>query len=396
MRKNPKGDWKANQFDWDRISSLSDVECCFSLSQKEVALILTYTEMIGYITRWFSETGQEIDISEPILWKSNLEYKLMSGCCPDDGQIGRYTEDGIYQTSDDSGITWMDNPDADPRNEWTAAPPLPGADGDSKKCAAADNAAAQFRVWADQLVEFLETATIAIGVLTAIVTLIAAVVFVSGVGAAWAGLLLSLAAALFGLGSGEFNDAMTEEVYEDFRCILYCNVGEDGKFSEENIVAILEEIATKFDGIVEHFFFSIVSTMRGVGMSNIATMGTSTAEDCGDCECDEACPEKYEIWDAVFPGSPYGTIVGTGDNYIDASPGPEGYMILKATDINNCCWVADVDMISGDYIFAGWLACGVDFSGSFNGTSPVGNCCSFIQVQASVGSVIRITLAECP
>jgi hypothetical protein len=348
MPRKPKGNWKANQFDWDRITTLSEEECCFSLTQQEIAIIYSYTEMIGWLRRWYSETGQEVDLSVITQFKNKLERKLMSGCCPDNDKIYRYTSEGIYESSDDDGITWVPDADNDPRREWVSAPPLPGEDGDSKKCAAADNVRDQFNVWADELIELLEAGTLITAIAAAVVAFIASVVFASGVGAAWGVLLFSFAAALFAEGSEGFDDAMTLTVYEQFRCILYCNIQEDGSFTEANIVAILQEITDTFDGIVEAFFYSIVSTMRSVGMSNTGTLGDATSTDCTECGCEELCA----TWEIANVGSAEasGAYLGTFDGYRRyestlASSNTQVLTIMVDNEVD-CCELIDFRVLT--------------------------------------------------
>lgn len=309
-------------------------------------MILTYTEMIGYVTRWYSELGDTVDFSTIETFKNQLEYKLMSGCCPDNDIIHRYTSEGIYESSNDGGDTWYTDPDNDPRNEWVSAPPLSGENGEGKKCAAADNITAQFHIWADNLVELLEAGTLITAIAAAIVGFIASVVFASGVGAAWGVLLFSLAAALFAEGSSGFDDDMTEDVYDAFRCILYCNVQADGTFTEENIVEILEQITEQFDGVVEAFFYSIVSTMRSVGMSNTATLGSATADDCGDCDCSPACIDPDFIM--------HGNLIAQTTNSIDIQSVfttyngvPAYWAVYGALEMDWCCYYCSFAVQSG-------------------------------------------------
>lgn len=334
------------QVDYDFVLSRSDEECCFSLSRKEVAMLLSSTEYFAWPTRWFSEENTPIDSEIIQTLKDTLEYKLMSGCCPDEGIIHRYTSEGIYESSNDGGANWYPDPDNDPRNDWVSAPPLPGENSDAKKCAAADNVTAQFNIWADDLIELLSAGTLITAIAAAIVGFIASVVFASGVGAAWGVLLFSLAAALFSEGSSGFAAAMTSGVYEEFKCILYCNMGSDGTFSEENIIEILDQITEKFDGIVEAFFYSIVSTMRSVGMSNTATLGGSTADDCGDCDCSPACIDPDFIM--------HGNLIAQTANSIDIQAVMTTYNGLTAywavygsLEMDWCCYYCSFAVQSG-------------------------------------------------
>lgn len=395
MRKNPKGDWKANQFDWDRISSLSQAECCFSLSQQEVALILTYTEMIGYVTRWFSETDETVNASDIVLWRSNLERKLMSGCCPDEGKIYRVGEDGQIQSSTDGGITWEDDPAADPRLTAPRFPPLPGEDGNVKKCTAANNAAGQIKIAADQLIADSGAwagLTALIGILLGVLAFLSII----GSGGILTPFVVTLAGTLLGAGSAAFNAAMTEDVYNRLVCTFYCNMQEDGSFTEGNLADIHDALQTTETGIAQEYLEELINMIGSVGLTNMGrTSGGSVSYDCAECDCGEGCGYKYELFDQPgYPAVP-GVIVAQTDTYIDLQIGATSYGLLQAIDISDCCFVGPLEVISGSATGVAYVDCPNPFTGTWAEGSPSGRCCSFIQCQGSPGSVIRIPLGPC-
>src|ERR1044072_4986607 len=102
-----KSAFKGLQWDYDAVVALSDKECCFSLSEREINILLATIDPIAWRTRWFSYSDQVIDTENLVKWQGNLARKLMSGCCPDEQILHRITEDGESEISTDGGTTWM-------------------------------------------------------------------------------------------------------------------------------------------------------------------------------------------------------------------------------------------------------------------------------------------------
>src|ERR1051325_382265 len=65
------------------------------------------------------------------------------GCCCNTFPT-RINADGQLEISYDDGATWVPYPQGDPRQNATLFPPLPGDDGDDKKCQAAANVTGNF------------------------------------------------------------------------------------------------------------------------------------------------------------------------------------------------------------------------------------------------------------
>lgn len=381
------------QADYDRVLALSDEECCYSLTQQEVAMILSQTPYFEWKTRWYSDIDTPINQDVIQTLKDNLEFKLMSGCCPDGGLLGRYTSSGVYQTSPD-GDVWTDNPEADPRNDWTEAPPLPGEDGDGKRCAAADNIETQFKQWRDDLEPLLDAGSIITAIVAGLVGFVGTVVFASVVGTAWGVLLLGLAAALFQAGSVGLAAELTDEVMDAFKCLVYCNLGEDGQFTEAQIDQLLTDIASEFDGLAEVFFYSIVSTMRTTGMNNTGTLGSATAADCGDCGCGSDCGTKYDVREP-YTSPTYGTVVDRGPLFVTVEIGTSGYAAILAEDYNDCCRVGAITVLTGSATAAAHIPCGTPYSeGAYIFSSGLTACCSVLFMTGTSGSTIRYDFSD--
>lgn len=283
IKQNPTHTYKALLWDYDALLEASERECSICLTEREIAIILASVEYIGWKTRYMP-TETEIDQSLILQWQGNLARKLMS-CCGDDGVLHRYTEGGVYQSSEDGGVTWEDDPDGDPRNTGTQAPPLPGDPSDGKRCAGADNVRSLFKSYRDNLASILGGAPLFLEILSGIVAFIGVLIGVSGVGIGISVLFLTLAAQLASMSAGDLNASINDTVLDTFKCLVYCRMNGDGELTYEAWQGLLADIAGEFSGFAETFFYQTVAGMGYIGVNNAATMGDSTASDCGDCGC---------------------------------------------------------------------------------------------------------------
>jgi len=367
MKKpNPKQTYKALLLDYDALLTYSDDECCYSLSGKEVQILLSFVEYVAWKTR-YKTTETEIDQNAISHWSGNLARKLMSGCCPDDETLHRFNEDGVYQSSIDGGLTWQDDPGGDPRNDFVRTPPLPGEPGADKKCAAADNVRGLFKQYRDNLIQILSGAPLLIEIVSGIIAFIGMLAGATGVGIGISVLILGLAAALSQLSAGEVSAAITEPVLDLFRCLVYCRLNSDGELTYEQWQALLGDIADAFDGFVEQFFYQTVNGMGYIGVSNAATMGDSTASDCEDCGCSNLCADKYHIWNGIggtAPAGTYGTILERDHDRIRVQF--NGNYITLEVDVSGSCCVADHwTLVSGGAAFStAYNDCGTPFTGT--------------------------------
>lgn len=392
----PRQSYKALLWDYEYLLSKSDDECCYSLSEREVQILLATVDYIGWKTRYVAPIDVVVDQETIDEWQGNLARKLMSGCCPDDGRIGRFGADGQWETSDDGGATWTDNPDADPRNDYIGAPPLSGTPSNALRCAAADNVREQMKTFRDDLADLLASGTTVLAIIASIIALIGILVGLSGAGISISVLLFGLASQLLSLTPAIVQAQLNDTVMDEFRCLVYCRMEQNGQLTYDGWVQLLADIASTFNDFPETFFYSIVNGMGYIGVSNAGTIGAATASDCGDCQCDNSCAEKYQI----YQNNPtYGSIVEYGDNYIICQTGDTGYLTLEAIDFNDCCYVNAIEMLSGTGGGTAFEQCGIEPSPPWIGNTPIGQCCSIIEVQWSTGypgGQVKIFLDECP
>lgn len=106
LQRSPRDSYRALLFDYDALLEKSDDECCYSLSEREVALILAQIDYIGWKTR-YRPTSTEIDRETIDMWKGNLAEKLMAlNCSPQVLTRQNPMDYCQLQQSYDGGETW--------------------------------------------------------------------------------------------------------------------------------------------------------------------------------------------------------------------------------------------------------------------------------------------------
>lgn len=305
QQQPPRSTYKAFLWDYDSLLSYSDEECCYSLSEREIQILLAQIDPIAWKTR-YKPTDTPIDVDLITRWQGNLARKLMGGCCPDDDAIYRYTEDGVLEKSTDGGVTWTPAPEDDVRLTAPLFPPLPGEDGNDKKCLAANNAVAQIKAQADQM-SADAGAWGGITLLIAAFLGILAFLSVLGSGGLLTPLIVGLMGTLISAGQAAFIAAMTTEVYETLCCILYCHVNDDGSYDAAAIEAIAFDIDDQLDGLAAKFLKDTVRILGVKGLTNAsATQGSDFDFDCSVCECDETWCYEFDFtaedgdWDVLY------------------------------------------------------------------------------------------------
>lgn len=276
IKPNPVHTYKALLLDYDALLLASDEECSYCLSQREIQIFLALVDYIGWKTRYIA-TETEIDQSLIDHWMGNLARKLMSGCCGDE-QLHRFSENGIYQASSDGGLTWVDDPEDDPRNDAIGAPPLPGAPSDGKRCAAANNVRDLFEQYRDNLIEIVGATPTLLAIVAGILAFIGTIMGLTGVGVAVGVLFLTMAAEMIQIGGTGISGAITFTALQTFRCLVYCRMTDDGELTYNAWQGLLADIADEFDGFAETFFYQTVNGMGYIGVTNAGTVGAETAD----------------------------------------------------------------------------------------------------------------------
>lgn len=364
----PRQSYKAFLWDYDFLVAQSDEECCYSLSMREIQILLAQIDPIAWKTR-YKPTSTEIDQSVILQWQGNLTSKLMGGCCPDDGTLTRFNQDGVFQESDDGGLTWHDAPEGDPRNQGVLSPPLPGS-GDDVKCAAADNVRGSFKSMRDNLISLLTAGTTVIAIVAGIAGFIGVVLGLSGAATAIGVLLLGFAAAALTLTPESVEEQIDDTALDDFKCLVYCNMEDNGQFTYDGWQSLMEALPGTFSGFPYTFFSSITSSLGYIGMSNAGTMGAATADDCTGCDC-ECDGETIGLTMDLFFGS---APEQTGCNVrADGDADGDGFTVSWQWDGVNPFKLIAEGLISGAPSSVSWQWYLADGSGPFsNPSAPIG------------------------
>lgn len=271
--------------------SLEGTECyCVTipagLSNKLVLIDILRTAIYWY--NWDRSVGTEGKQAADA-WKAalNLPEGIQLCCCPDPTNQ-RYGADGILEVSYDGGETWEDAPQLDPRFNSPLSPPLSTPPGDGLRCEAAGNVVGWYRSMADDLIADASVWSGVQGIISAILAIVVLIIS-APTGFALAPLFLGLGAALLQAGQAAFGAAMTEDVYDDLLCIVYCNTPDDGVYTEESWQAIKADILGSGDitGIAATFLHDNINGAGPAGLNNASRSGIGAEGDCDLCACGE-------------------------------------------------------------------------------------------------------------
>lgn len=273
----------------------------------------------------------------------------MSNCCPD--PLIRITPDGNVEVSDDGGLSWHPATSEDPRNTAPQLAPLAGADGDEKKCTAANNVLGQFK---DGVAAF--SADFGLGVtlvefVTAAAGFIAALIFAPAAIPLIVAIEIPLLSAIAAGGKIVYDAAFNDTVYGDLLCLLYSNVHADGSFTDANFTAIRAGIVSGFDPIPRDAFLALLQGVSLAGLNNLAKITSGTSANCDSCNtfCGETWAQptgndELIVYDAAAKTCTITALDGNNNNW---------YAFLWGHD--DCC--AMETSIIGDvtiYYRAGW------------------------------------------
>jgi len=365
---------------------------------------------LGYWYTWERDAGHNArlaaepwrDIYQCINEEVNCIMSTGCGCSDDTLTQGRINSDGYYETYDPNTDLWNVNTDSDPRFTGTTYPPLEGEDGSDKRCQAANSLVTVFKAEQQKQANLLSTGA-GFAEFDASITgfLVGAAIITGGVTGVLAVITTLVAAFVAGLVASEFEAAFTDETWAELLCIFFCNMEDDASFTQSQFTSVKNE-ASALGGTAGNFLSKLVLSLGTIGLTNYARSGRAGALSCDGCECDVTCGFMYEPFHdhPGFPGD-YGHVLERGDDYmIVESAGGGAYITLQANDYNNCCWLAEVEVLSGSCAPSGRLPCGEDFVDHINSGTPVEQCNSYIEIQPTGGYsgvfTVRLTFGPCP
>lgn len=185
----------------------------------------------------------------------------------------RYNPDcDCVETSVDGGITWTENPGADPRSN--PAYQMPPNESPDPRCAAAAGMVAYIRQFVDQGIAGGTGLGIANGIFALILIFIPISWFFA--------LITAIASLLLDIGSAALAFSFTEEIYDDLLCIFYARIDEDGVLTDAALADVFADVAALGDTVVTAAFGLAVQPMGPVGMTNA---GVKLADPDAECAC---------------------------------------------------------------------------------------------------------------
>lgn len=284
----------------------------------------------------FTGTDEQKTIAVGVM-RQLMEELAMAGCgCDEQVTIKRINpETGEVEISTDNGETWTTDPQS-PYVLATIYKPLTGADGAVKRCEAANNVV-------EHLKDIQAAFSLKIGeinnvtdMLASIIVIAVGMLFLPLAGAALVALLSPLLTKLFevarflsGTTQAAYDALFTEENWTLTRCILYCNVGSDGTFSQGAWSTIQTEMKDQMGAGAQQAganLAAMIDVWGVVGLNNAARIGSGAEGNCDDCPCDDTWCYLFDFvnvgaedW-VLFQrnGSEFGAYeLGTGWVYTD-------------------------------------------------------------------------------
>lgn len=238
----------------------------------------------------------------------------------------RYDEDcECVQSTFDGGVTWVDNPAADPRTSAAFLNPAPADD----VCAAAQGISNFVRAYVDGiLINFNGIAVAAWSIQIALLflpplALLYRVAWLVGEG-------------VITIGALTLDEAFDETVYDQLRDIAFCHLNAEGKFDDQAAFdAFGEQIQEDISNGAVNVLMALMFNMYGwVGFSNAALKYAEGADcsgaDCGWEYCWSSALANLDDWTPVsyagFTNQPSGVLDGSGWNSrsITVAPGASG------------------------------------------------------------------------
>lgn len=173
---------------------------------------------------------------------------------------------------------WTPNPDVDPRIN-TLYPPRITAD---SKCDAAASVSAAFQAQIGEIITAIGNAVTVFQVAGLVLGLLS-----FGVFAIFINIALAIGDAMLSAGDAALTAALTPAVWEQFTCILYCNMDANGRLQTGGLAAVQGDVTAQIGGLAGVTINSFVALSGEAGINNLASIGTSTGScgGCTDCDC---------------------------------------------------------------------------------------------------------------
>jgi len=240
---------------------------------------------------------------------------------------------GITQWFNPNTGEWEDTDGGDEREDGTA--PVPYPENPDGACLAAENITAIYQTTLTQIRAGVVASQAAVAIaatVTGIMGIFMSPAIVSTVALVIAGIALDLTES--GL------DTMLLDTHLDkFKCVVRCNIQDDGSVLTGDFTAIRAGMADEFSGLELALIEYYLDGYGSVGLQRQGAAGGVTTGDCDDCDCDE-CPF------IDFTEANYTAILGAvgsgngmdGGNALESTTldGSSGIQLEFATNVTDC------------------------------------------------------------
>jgi hypothetical protein len=334
LPRSPRQTYKAALFDYDALLAKSDDECCYSLSQREVQIILAQLDYITWKTR-YRPTSTEISQETIDKWQGNLTRKLMSGCCGDEVPLQfRYSQSGQLEVSFDGGETWEDGTDYDYRETVTTLPPTTGATIELIKCKSANNIRENMLQSVIHAADTLDGGALLLGIATAIAAFLAAFLSLGATLPLLISIVMTLATIILSKTPAEILAAVDAEQLDILRCIVYCHMDDQGQFTSEAWEAVKSDIELDVtDSLAADIFYFQINALGAKGLGNFGSLGNASDTGCGGCDCDDTWCHLIDFTasNGGFAASPGFTSVYVAGQGWAQGAGQPGIVVIERT-----------------------------------------------------------------
>lgn len=273
--------------------------------------------------------------------RKRLEESEVSG---DPTRIRFNTTTHAIQTSPDGGVTWVDNPQADPRIGSTFTKPPLGTG--TAQCDSAANRIKWVHDFVDATVHAL-TVTGEIFVVANVALEFAELLFFD------AGVLVDLfmefGSIAVGVGASALDAAFTTGVYDALFCLFFCDGAGDGSYNQTQLDQLVADVDSSADiNATAQLMLDAIFFFQGVnGVNNAGMVGGQTG-DCSGCTDCRWCfkfnsVEGWGDWvarggNATFDGTNWNSVV-SGDSAI-LSMKIEGFASSHITSVTVCFYTS--------------------------------------------------------
>lgn len=367
-----------------------------------------------YSSEWVQTTGISPDEAAERALQMFNEY-VNSGndgecgdmaCCEEKVTLHRFDPDtGRPQISTDDGVTWKSDP-ADIQNMIPLYPPPVTDGGSSTKCDAATNASEHINELITATGENLSTAatifTLAVAVAETILGLFLIIISAGALTApvtAVATAIWAAATGVFNLGIEAYNAYWTVDKKDAILCALYCNIGDNGHFTDAQYQAFRSKVKSTLPASPAlDIIMTAINAGGARGLSQMASYGNAAEADCSSCDCVDCTVTAYAPLGATVPASYQGGCTWRFTSYVDGSNNVVYVWINNPSgvfDPNACGKITDISVVSGTLDgFGGYNDC-VTGTLHFPVLDIKNICGSQFYLPSSAPFVVDITFDAC-